>query len=337
LYTLFYNQKQNILLMGDVAMKEIIYLDTMLLHSYVSQYNDGLPNTSSLEQTQEINDTTEIEEGYNSRSSITAMFNTGKFEIPMIFSTPEGKVEGVFQPGNFNKEKAVMSQTEMGKEIISKQLHDNALVNFEKYLEDNELFCDLSNPDIEGNFIKMYSEFQIIDFAYLSKIIQPDKLLKFSFSSEEEEITKFENELKKEKDSKQKSLKKAKIQQIKNQLTQEKNRLKNQFEFINESLVYLNEILPTESFVKMHNVIAPLKYDFLREKSSELMFKYGNNNKTKATLIGKVTNIIKTVDMPNLEKDPFFEFPKVLTGVLYPLGVINVNDLIVSPVAIYFE
>src|SRR5690606_9943566 len=132
-----------------------------------------------------------------------------------------------------------------------------------------------------------------------------------------------ENELRKEKDSKQKNLNKAKIHQMKNQLTQEKNRLKSQFEFINESLVYLNEILPTESFVKMHNVIAPLKYDFLREKSSELMFKYGNNNKTKATLIGKVTNIIKTVDMPNLEKDPFFEFPKVLAGVLYPLGVIN--------------
>lgn len=317
-------------------MKEIIYLDTGVLHSYIAQYSGGLPNSSSHEQTQEVKDSYEQNEGYNSRSSIRAIINSGKVEIPLIFSTPEGTIEGVFQPGKLASEKAIMSQTESGKEIISKQLHDNALEEFEGYLSDKELIHNLTDEEIEGKFIKITSSFKIIDFVYLQKIIQPDKLTELMFKNEQDEIEKMKNENHKTTDAKLKASQKALIQQIQNKLKQQHVHYKDLFTFFDKSLNYLNDILPTNSFIKMNTVIAPLKENYLRENTSELMFKYGGNTKVTATMIAKVTSKITSVEIPNIEKEPLFEFPKILVGVLNPLGVIDQGDVVVSPIAIYF-
>lgn len=322
-------------------MKEIIYLDTGLLHSYIAQYKGGLPNTKSLEQSQEISDSSELEEGYISGSAIKAFFETGKFEIPLVFNTPNARIEGVFRPGNFLKEKAITFQTEMGKEIISMQLHDNALIDFEKYLKEKELFSELTNDEsIEGKFIKVESTFKIFDFDFLNKILQPEKIMKFikiHDESYEQDLKNIEKEIQKISNPKEKNIKKAFLQQAKNQYQQKKSDLQKQFDFLKDVLDYLNEILPTKSFIKMNNILAPLKNQYLREKSSELMFKFGTNENIKATLIAKVTSTIKNVDVPDMGEDAIFELPKLLISILHPLGIIDRDYLIVSPIAIYFE
>lgn len=41
-----------------------------------------------------------------------------------------------------------------------------------------------------------------------------------------------------------------------------------------DSIDYLNDILPTEAFIMVDNIIAPLKNEYLREKAKTLAFKY---------------------------------------------------------------
>lgn len=319
-------------------MKEIIYLDTGVLHSFLAQNNDGLPMESSNERSEEVTDSTKNEKGYNSRSYVDAKLKTGNVNIPFIFQTPEGEFRARLQPGPFATEGTVMSQTETGKEIISKQLHDNALVQFEKYLTESGEIHDLSEENLEGKFIKCTTDFKIIDFKYLQKIMQTDKLIEFMFTKDQEQLDSLKTEIDKIKD-KTKSLQTARFQSEKSRLDKQKKTMKDQFSFLEKSLEYLNDILPTDAFIIIGNTIAPLKNEYLREKAKELTFKYGGaKSNLKITMVGKVTSKVDSVETPDFNgANAFFEFPKLLSTVLHPLGVINEGDLIVSPIAIYFE
>ncbi|MEK5272596.1 hypothetical protein NSR00_17945 [Aeribacillus sp. FSL K6-8394] len=314
-------------------MKEIIYLDTGVIHSYIAQQFDGLPTETSNERGEEINDTNEKEYGYKSGTSLETKIKSGKFEIPVLLKTPEGELKLTLQPGRFSSEKAVISQTETGKEIISKQLHDNAL---ETFIKNNE-FYSTEDPNIEGKFVKCVSEFKIIDFKYLKNILQSDKLLEFMFIEQEEEMKKMKNDVDQD-NGKHKTILREALNHYRSELSNSKKIMKSQLDFIEKAISYLNDILPTESFMIMRDAIAPLKKEYLRETAKELMFKYGaSSSSIHVTIVGKVTNKIKSVKIPDLTKDPFFEFPNIINAVLHPLGVINEGNLIISPIAIYFE
>lgn len=314
-------------------MKEIIYLDTGVLHSYIAQQFDGLPTETSNERGEEINDINEKEYGHKSGTSLETKLKTGKFEIPVFLKTPEGELKLTLEPGRFSSEKAVMSQTETGKEIISKQLHDNAL---EKFISKNE-FYSIEDPNIEGKLVQCVSEFKIIDFEYLKNILQTERLLELMFIEQEEKLKKMKSDVDKA-SGQHKAILNAAFNKCSSELSNTKKMMRNQFEFIEKAISYLNDILPTESFIIMKNAIAPLKNEYLREKSKELMFKYGGaSSSIQVTIVGKVTNKINNVDMPNMEKDPLFEIPSMINAVLHPLGIINKGDLIISPIAIYFE
>lgn len=171
------------------------------------------------------------------------------------------------------------------------------------------------------------------------KMIQTEKLVKLTMATTEDEYNELEAKLKKMSESKEKTRLRTQLRQLKEQISEEKSTLENEYKYFEETLKYLNEILPTNSFIRMQHILAPLKNNFLREKSNELMFKYWNNDQIQATLIGKVTSRINNLEQPDfkLVNEVLFELPKILLIILNPLGVMNLGDFIVSPVAIYFE
>lgn len=156
-------------------MKEIIYLDTTTLHSYLAQTNGGLATNKSHEHSEQTNDSLESSQGYNGRNKAEVTVKSGEVEIPFIFKSPSGDIKLVLDPGKFSSEKSIMSQTEQGKEIISKQLHDNALEELEVILESKGLLSTTSTSKA-GEFIKTSSTFKFLDFQYLNKILDMDKL-----------------------------------------------------------------------------------------------------------------------------------------------------------------
>ncbi|MBM7585799.1 hypothetical protein JOC86_002341 [Bacillus pakistanensis] len=319
-------------------MKEIIYLDTGILHSYIAQHNDGLPTATSNERGEEIQDTNEEANGFQSRTSFEAKLKSGKFEIPVLLKTPEGEFKVVIQPGKFATEKSVMTQIESGKEIISKQLHDNALEAFVTQLEDEGKMHEIASGEMEGKMVKVKSNFKIIDFKYLKKIIQPQTLIDFMFMQTDKEMQSLIKEIDSTPNKQERTRQKALINQEQSKMDKIKKDKKEEFEKIEKSINYLIDILPMESFIVIGNAIAPLKNEYLREKANELMFKYGGaSSSLTVTLVGKVTKKITDTNMPEFNKDPFFEIPAILNSVLSPLGIIKKGDLIISPIAIYFE
>src|SRR5690606_28190263 len=104
----------------------------------------------------------------------------------------KGIFKGVLRPEQYSGEKAISTQTEAGKEIISTKLHDNALVLFQQKLEDeNRLFKDTSASI--GDYVQLKAKFNIIDFNYLLKMIQPEKLGELMIS---QEVTTLNHQLK---------------------------------------------------------------------------------------------------------------------------------------------
>lgn len=129
---------------------------------------------------------------------------------------------------------------------------------------------------------------------------------------------------------------KAELTTRKNKLNNVKTKLKNDFENVVKVLNYLKDILPNSTFIIGNDFIAPLKPDFLREQGKELSFKYGNSSNVEINLLGKITGKITGESLPDLEED-FFKIHKLIYFVLEKLELTKKGDLIISPVAIYFE
>lgn len=323
-------------------MKEIIYLDTNFLNSFLAQTNGGLPTTKSREESEEIKDALESSSGHKSASSIEATFKSGKFEIPLILNTPSGEVKGVWRPGTFSEEKAIASQTEAAKQIISTQMHDNSLEEFMSFLKKNESLT-ANDQELYGNQIGKYisrkSSFKIIDFEYLQRIMQADIFSQFMFQELEKQHQQWEEQIKVFPKTS------AEYKKLNSQLKKSSDNLKNmrkktneQFKQVEDIMKYLTDILPNSTFIIGDGFIAPLKAEFLRELGKELTFKYGNSPSLKVTLLGKITGELNTEDLPNLDGvDAVLELHQFIYFMLNSLSLTKKGDLIVSPVAIYFE
>lgn len=327
-------------------MKEIIYLDTQFLNSFLAQINDGLPTSKSREKAEEIRDTLESSEGFKSASSIEAILKSGDFEIPLLFKSPSGEIKGIWKPGLFSGEKAIASQTEAAKQIISTQMHDNALEEFIDFLHenDNELFTSEIGyqGEIIGKYINRKSTFKIIDFEYLISIMQADVFQLFLFDKLEEQINnidqKIKNTPKDKRNTKEYQQLKTFFDQNKRKIDKEKEKIVDVLEKVEKMLKYLKDILPNSTFLLGDGFIAPLKEEFLREKGKELSFKYGDSSNLEITLLGKVTGKISSSDLPQLDDvDSVLQLHKMINFILQSLNLTKKGDHIVSPVAIYFE
>lgn len=331
-------------------MKELIYLDKDFLHSFIAQTNDGLITSKSTELQEQRTETHQESKGAQSRSYTELQGDSGKLEIPLLLKSPSAKAVMRIAPGKHHTESFSIADLEAGKEIISTQLHDNALSDFEKYLESEEIVTNIdahgSNPTLQpGTYIKTTSSFTAMNFEVLEKILGDgflNILLYDLHEKKEEEIKKIEAD-----STKKGNQKKAELNNINKQYEFAESQFTSPIKKVKLMLEYINQTIPAKAFLKMGKLLIPLKEDFLREGIDELTFKYGQSNSyIKATLIGKVSRNIsydeaQFPDFSNIMTDnpenvlhSMSAFP---TGILATFNVLKTDDFIVSPVAIYFE
>ncbi|MGE7874823.1 DUF6414 family protein [Bacillus paramycoides] len=331
-------------------MKELIYLDKEFLHSFIAQTNDGLITTKSTELQEQRTETHQESKGAQSRGFTEIQGDSGKFEIPAFLKSPSAKITTRIAPGKNFSESFSIADLEAGKEIISTQLHDNALNDFEKYLHNEELIKVIgdisSNLTLEsGTYIKTTSHFTAMNFEVIEKMLGDHffEIILHNFKAEKEKsIQEVENDV-----NIKPAQKKVAIQLINKQFKSIEESQTSEIKQVKTMLEYINQTVPAKAFFKMEKFFIPLKQTFLRENIDELIFKYGQKNSSvKATLIGKVTRKISIEetqfpDFSNMTSQPpqnvfgaFLGFP---LGILGTFDVIKANDFIVSPVAIYFE
>ncbi|TWT04639.1 hypothetical protein [Planomicrobium sp. CPCC 101079] len=321
-------------------MKEILYLDTDLIHSFLSQINEGLPGETANEREQSVADASEKSKNKSSLFGSNASVDSGKISVPFLLDTPSGKVEVKLDLTKGWSETTSLTQTETGRELITKKLHDDALFQLIKHLKEKDLIKNFEEAN-ENEYIEFQTSFQFFDTDYLHGLMNPDLLSKVSFfdlySNLENIKIQKDFQLKSIANSAQRKIEEKKINdtiqegEVQLALTTAK------FTGIQEMITYLQSFLPTSTFAKLENSFTYLKPAFLREDPKVLMFKYpALSSDLKVTIIGKKTRKIsvpqETPDYSNL-----YSIPMILDTLLIEIGLVSSNDTLVSPIAIYFE
>lgn len=324
-------------------MKEIIYLDTSYLNSFIAQMNQGLP-TSTTNEFQESETSTSTK---GKTSEFTNTFNaeakTGGINLGGVFESPAAKLGYILARRRGTNNSISLAQSDTGKEIIVKQLHDNALLLLEEHLIQQNLLVDVSPTDSAdiGKYIKIKAPFKIMDLEYFKHIIGPEltSIMSAFTPQNHEQQALLQKEINKINSSdKAPHRKKKNVEKLKKESQSAK-----QAEIIDNlrlALDFCSLALPSSSFFKQGNFVAPLKTGFLRETSKEILFKYGKENQIlEAVIIGKVTR--KFDSNLNNEALGFMDFLNSFNSqmelLMTQIDLINFGDYIVSPIAIYFE
>lgn len=325
-------------------MKEIIYLNTSILNSFIAQQFEGLPMQISTESQNQITESSEKSIGTDSKSFIEATGKTGKLNIPGLFETPSAELKARLQPGESTNEKMLLSEVEAGKEIISKQLHDNGLILFENFLEESGLLVELidDEEDIElGKYIKITSKFTLFDLQQFSNIFSEEYFDLFMNPKNYPENILIEIEKVKSKGlNKQREGEQIKKIQLKyeKEIEQQVTELKKMVKTFN----YVSKSLPSPSLIKVNQALAVLKKEFLREDFLTLSFNYNSDHsELNIVLLGKITGKLSNLEYPDLSSSSphalLMDINKIIFALLGSLEFIQKDDYIISPIALYFE
>lgn len=317
-------------------MKEIIYLDTDLIHSYLSQIHDGLPGQISNERSQEVNEAIQSQTSGNSDFGVKSEVKSGKISVPFLLDTPEGKIEVRLDLDQGWEESSSLTQTEAGKELISKKLHDNALEEFIIHLEKEEMLQNIEDS-ADNSLVKFDSTLQIFNLEYLSAILDPELLPKVMFYEIENEIDKQKQEINKISNKSERTTAHRKLKEKYGAIEERVRDETKDFIFLNSALKFMDALLPTKTFGKFNHSFAYIKSEHLREDPKVLMFKYANQSATtQATIIGKKIRKINASE-ETLDNDSLFSAPLIIDNMLIEMEVAADGDFLVAPIAIYFE
>lgn len=328
-------------------MKEFIYLDTSFLHSFIAQKDSGLPLTRSVEFHE--SETTSETKGKSNQiqNNLGVEFNTGQLNVPGVLKSPTAKGDYGLGNNRSTNESITLTQLDAGREIISKQLHDNALQQFEHFLAEHQLLKEVHEGVTltSGDYIKFRDSFSILDLAYIKNIFDADGVraaLGFAIDTEiKKERERIMNSVNQH-NIKQTQAAEREIKRIESQKKKEADEMRSQMATFQVMIDYLVSVLPSSTFLRMGSFICPLKTEYLRENAKEITFKYGFGKEVEITVIGKYT---KTLDRfvqisENPETNPLGSVVDVLNSfeeVFGLMGILKKGDKIVSPVAIYFE
>lgn len=323
------------------TLKEFIYLDTNYLHSFMAQTNSGLPTLTNSEYQESEQKTSSTGQTADSTHNIVGEVSLGEFDI-VFLKSPSAKAQYSYSNKRGNNTAISLTQLEAGKEIISKQLHDNALGEFEVYLEEHQklkIVDPLSLID-PGEYVKVSGEFQIVDLSFYKRALSKTMINRFVIKGIEDQI---QLELEKiEMEDLIPAQKKLKSKEIRNFGDKKKQENQEMFEIISDVIDYIVDLLPAHSYIKVGNFAAPLKPEYLRESSDELSFKYGSNSPIRITMIGKVTRVYDNLISSGVDPGTNIHagmqlFSAAVEQFLMQTGLLKTGDLIVSPVAIFFE
>ncbi|MFV0353287.1 MAG: hypothetical protein ACK5JF_13415 [Oscillospiraceae bacterium] len=287
-------------------MKHIVYLDTDYLNSYVAQINKGLPTIGK----SEVGDKAEAatrESVQNGKSEVGA--NLGIFKI----GTTLGDGEIVTTEGT----------TEFAQELMEKIFHDNAVDQFEEYLQEKkELKCQEDDLAV-GDYIRLSATFDAIDLDYLATICEDKNAEKIATIAAMDSIKRMESEAFEKGNKISQATKKQVINEIK----------EGSFASIGRMVDAIKLIFPFTKIITTEECIIPLNEKFLREKISEINYKYGG----KISILGKVTNIVEQKGCSSLIKKEFVAMSESINDVFNEFISEKRGYWVVTPITLFFE
>lgn len=316
-------------------MKEIIYLDTNIMNSMLAQLEEGLINSFSLEQSGEevmgeksettTNDGSVLGGEFKVNVGIAQFGNTGNL------SAGSEEIEGVSR-----------TVLEGQKDILNKAFHDYSLDRLMKILSDNE-FIKKGDDLKEGDVFEGHSSYKFYDFDLIKKSMDPELTSNIMLN----EVNMFDMTLNEAKKIVRKSNPNARERQEMDtakmivKTHKEVEGIIKVYKTMNNFSQYAVNLLGNMTVIKADNKIGLLKKEYLRESVESLAFSTHENRKIKylVRVIGKKDIVFDGFNQEVLKNvNDLDAIPgKMLDIVLGSFEIIEEGDLLVTPIAIYYE
>ena len=296
-------------------MKEIIYLDTKLVNSLLAQQNSGLI-TKLVNEDAESDARTE-----GSTEQVTTSSDVGVAALL--------KAAGSYSKTNVDNYNFVFSKS--NKNLVETALDDYSLDLLITGLEAKELIKHSDYQD--GDLISVSGELTVFNFEQLANTSDLEEI-EF-FLPGYDEFKSLQSELRKIK-SKDKHLPRTK--QIQKELSRNGW---NNFETMKHMSSYLTKLLPETNLIKISNTFSILPLEFLRVQSVQLSFIQLGKRKIK--MLGICSSIFDEQipsDFSHMKDSNLmlrYAPTTILNIMLGSFGMVNKDDHLVRPIAIYFE
>lgn len=321
-------------------MKEIIYLDTDLMNSMLAQLDEGLIQNFSLEQGAQESET----EGNQSTRSKNAGFKGSVNASTGLL--PGGGLRLDASLGNNGSEGSNHSRTilESQKDILNKAFHDYALDRLTYKLTEGDYLVD--GPDFkEGDLHLGEDTFKFFDFELLKNVIDHKSLQEIMLFTENSPISGLTEALEiigRKRKGKLTSRDQNKLGYAELIDENYENLLPiiNLFKVLETFSTYSEKAFGNSSVIKIGNKIGFLKKNYLRDSSVTLSFRTDKSRNVKflVRIIGVKDVVYNESKMPNLGVGNLDQIPNLIFDVLLgSFEVIKEGDVLVTPIAIYYE
>lgn len=296
-------------------MKEIIYLDTKLVNSFLAQQNSGLI-------TKLVNEDAESD----SRTEGTTEQTTTSSGIGLSALL---KASGEYSSTNLESYNFVFSKS--NKNLVETALDDYSLDLLITGLEAKELIKHSDYQD--GDLISVSGELTVFNFEQLANTSDLEEI-EFLLPGYDE-FKSLQSELRKIK-GKDKHL--HRINQIQEELSMNGW---NNFKTMKHVSSYLTKLLPETNLIKISNTFSILPLEFLRVQSVQLSFMQLGKRKIKmlgicsSTVDEQIPSDFSHMKDSNLMLK--YAPTTILNIMLGSFGMVNKDDHLVRPIAIYFE
>lgn len=285
-------------------MKHFVYLNTDILNSYLSQINDGLLKSIVNEASDEIK-TSKSEE---------AKPKTTQIGVEAGFKGFLGVK--LAENGAVMSSTNALSQTESGRELIEKIIHDNAFEQLKNHLITEKEIVK-KDEYILGKYIELNENFIVRDLDYILNIYTDDFIQFMVDSSLPEDIKNSGNI--------------GKIKSEQKKIREEQIKTKRIFSIA-------QSMMPFSSFLMCGEYLIPLDKKYLRESTLKIRFNYSE----KIKVLGRCTSTLK--EAVSREGSKITTFDNVYSSIDYSakefyMKVLGINGdaKILEPIALYFE
>lgn len=320
-------------------MKDIIYLDTNMINSALSQLDSGLTHSFGFErntETEEAQKTTDMDKTHNEVNM------KGKVGVGIVGAETLGKFST--ETGEFFEDSTKFLEGQ--KEFLNRAFHDYSLdLLIEKLQSESLLKADLSDCKDGDFYLHEYDQLKFYNFEALERLSDihlADQLLSIELDTLREEKKDLENVYRK---SNRPQVVTQKIQDLKTKITTaesvKKESLKG-FEMVNVVSKLGKNVFPNTTLVVSGKLINVLDDKFIRLPIPSLNVLPVHRRSHKIlcriqTTKQEDSNIDELLSS-NKPAQSLEHIPKMLTSILLDsFELTDVGDVFATPYAIYYE
>ncbi len=293
-------------------MKTFVYLDTVIVNSYISQIHNGLITRKQHETSESI--------GESHATSSSTPESTTSFTAGLKYFNINGAERTT---GTTSAHE--LSQHDYGKDWIEKVYHDNIVQELIELLSVSAE-SGSNTPHLEkdegkfkvGDYVLFESEFDILDMNFFSDFFNDkdfEVMVESALKSPNPSANEGNREARRAADKKQHNQKKSDANDIKKMLRA------------------MCKIMPCSKLIMAKKHILPINEDFLRESLRSIRFKYPKT----ITILGKITNESRKVfENRNIIDPQLAGLVDAANNFIEPL-LLKSTQWITVPIALFFE